>query len=142
MNSNGTTEVDENDRTRMSTGYKQDGADWSADACALSHTFVPTQSMGDGCYLNNKCKGQYGEKFKCIACRIMVHEKCIPDLNKDFICRQTFRESVRKYREQTTVQHHWVERKNPSAKGSRLLFYYSTNHFLVIEQKVTKLYSI
>ena len=111
MNSNGTTEVDENDRSRMSTGYKQDGADWSADACALSHTFVPTQSMGDGCYLNNKCKGQYGEKFKCIACRIMVHEKCIPDLNKDFICRQTFRESVRKYREQTTVQHHWAERK-------------------------------
>ena len=60
MNSND-NDVDENDRSRMSTGYKQDGADWSADASALSHTFVPTQSFGDGCYLNNKCKGQLGK---------------------------------------------------------------------------------
>ena len=124
MNSND-KDVDENDRSRMSAGYKQDGADWSADASALSHTWVQTQGFADGCYVVNvpggKCKGNStAEKLKCIACRIMIHQCCIPDLNKEFVCRQTFRESVRKYREQTTVRHHWVERKAVKVRAALL----------------------
>ena len=57
-----------------------------------------------------------GSRLKCVACRIIVHEGCIPLLNSYFICRQSYRESVRKYREQTSIEHHWVQRRNLKVK--------------------------
>ena len=52
-----------------------------------------------------------GNRLKCVACRIVVHEGCSSALNEKFTCRPTFCESVRKYREFTSVPHHWVQRK-------------------------------
>ena len=52
-----------------------------------------------------------GNRLKCVACRVVVHEACINALNSKFTCRPSFCESVRKYREFTVVPHHWVQRK-------------------------------
>lgn len=52
-----------------------------------------------------------GPRLKCVACRIVVHEGCASELNENFTCRISFCESVRKYRECTSVPHHWVLRK-------------------------------
>ena len=59
-------------------------------------------------YLN---KYFLGNRLKCVACRIVVHEACAATLNEKFTCRPSFCESVRKYREFTSVPHHWVQRK-------------------------------
>ena len=53
-----------------------------------------------------------GGKLVCVSCQICVHDVCVPELNKEFACRQSFRQNVRKYREQNEVQHHWVKKKN------------------------------
>ena len=46
-----------------------------------------------------------------MACRVISHEGCISTLNDRFPCKETFRECVRTYREQTVILHHWVTRK-------------------------------
>ena len=48
--------------------------------------------------------------MKCVACRVISHEGCISTLNDRFPCKETFRECVRTYREQTVILHHWVTR--------------------------------
>ncbi|XP_040570134.1 eye-specific diacylglycerol kinase [Lepeophtheirus salmonis] len=90
-------------------------ADWSIEASSMSHIFVPTSSSSDSCYLNTDCK-KFGHRSKCVSCRIVVHDACMESLNAKFFCKQTFRECVRKYREQTSVDHHWVQRKNLKGK--------------------------
>merc|ERR1711974_57008 len=57
-------------------------------------------------------KGNKGGKLVCVSCQICVHDICVPELNKEFACGQSFRQNVRKYREQNEVQHHWVKKKN------------------------------
>ena len=52
-----------------------------------------------------------GNRLKCVSCRIIVHESCSASLNDLFTCRPSFCESVRKYREFTSIPHHWVQRK-------------------------------
>ena len=49
-------------------------------------------------------------RVKCVACRVIAHEGCISTLNDRFPCKETFRECVRTYREQTVILHHWVTR--------------------------------
>ena len=49
-------------------------------------------------------------RVKCVACRVISHEGCISTLNDRFPCKETFRECVRTYREQTLILHHWVTR--------------------------------
>ena len=49
-------------------------------------------------------------RVKCVACRVISHEGCISTLNDRFPCKETFRECVRTYREQTVILHHWVTR--------------------------------
>ena len=53
-----------------------------------------------------------GGKLVCVSCQICVHDVCVQELNKEFACRKSFRQNVRKYREQNEVQHHWVKKKN------------------------------
>ena len=48
--------------------------------------------------------------MKCVACRVISHSGCISTLNDRFPCKETFREGVRTYREQTVILHHWVTR--------------------------------
>ena len=56
------------------------------------------------------CIFSYFCRVKCVACRVISHEGCISTLNDRFPCKETFRECVRTYREQTLILHHWVTR--------------------------------
>ncbi len=47
-----------------------------------------------------------------MSCRAICHESCVDALNGTFRCRQTFREDIRKYREQIQVEHHWVNKRS------------------------------
>ena len=81
-----------------------------------------------------------GSRLKCVACRIIVHEGCIPLLNSYFICRQSYRESVRKYREQTSVEHHWVQRRN--LKVLKQFYLYSIDYYWKMYQRFIYLYYV
>ena len=73
--------------------------DWSETASSTAHIFVPTSSSIESCYLAGECL-HTGHRVKCVACRVISHEGCISTLNDRFPCKETFRECVRKYREQ------------------------------------------
>jgi hypothetical protein len=73
--------------------------DWSDTASSTAHIFVPTSSSIESCYLATECLHS-GHRVKCVACRVISHEGCISTLNDRFPCKETFRECVRKYREQ------------------------------------------
>jgi len=90
-------------------------ADWTETASAMEHIFVPTSSSIDGCYLGAECLRQ-GPRLKCVACRVISHQGCVATLTDRFPCKQTFRECVRKYREQSDVHHHWVSRRQLKGK--------------------------
>lgn len=90
--------------------------DWGENASPNAHIFVPTSSSLQGCYLAQDCLHS-GIKYKCVACRIIAHQGCMSTLNSVFPCKRTFStESVRTYREQTDVEHHWVTRKQMKGK--------------------------
>jgi len=91
--------------------------DWTEVASSTAHVFVPTSSNVQRCYLLQDCLHS-GIKFKCVACRIVSHQGCMSTLNSVFPCKQTFRECVRKYREEAEVHHHWVTRKQLKGKCS------------------------
>jgi len=84
--------------------------DWTETASSMAHVFVSTSSSIDNCYLQSECLHS-GHRVKCVACRVISHEGCISTLNDRFPCKETFRECVRTYREQTVILHHWVTRK-------------------------------
>ena len=81
--------------------------DWSDTASTTSHIFVPTSSSLDSCYLAAECL-HTGHRVKCVACRVISHEGCISTLNDRFPCKETFRECVRKYREQVESSHQFL----------------------------------
>ena len=89
--------------------------DWSDAAAANSHIFVPTSSSLDSCYLAADCLHS-GHRVKCLACRMISHQGCISTVTDRFPCRETFRECVRKYREQTATPHHWLTRRQVKGK--------------------------
>ena len=60
--------------------------------------------------LHVSTKFDFHSRVKCVACRVISHEGCISTLNDRFPCKETFRECVRTYREQTVILHHWVTR--------------------------------
>ena len=108
-----TSSEDGEDRGKMATGCKGMGADWGTEASSFSHIWIPTSTSGDASYLRIlgfDCPAS-GNRVKCVACRIVVHEACVETLNAKYACRPSFCESVRKYREFTTIPHHWVQRK-------------------------------
>ncbi|CAB3368103.1 Hypothetical predicted protein [Cloeon dipterum] len=62
---------------------------------------------------------RHGPRLKCAACRIVAHSGCISQLldRQNFTCKPTFRDvGVRQYREQTSIQHHWVHRRSQKGK--------------------------
>ena len=65
----------------------------------------------------------------CVSCGIYVHDICVQDLNREFACRQSFRQNVRKYREHHDIPHHWVYKKNNKVRGGWSFF--KTRVFLV-----------
>ncbi|CAG0887547.1 unnamed protein product [Darwinula stevensoni] len=60
-----------------------------------------------------------GARLRCAACRIVVHESCVPHLLQklQLECKPTFCDGgIRKYREQTVTRHHFVNRSRQKGK--------------------------
>ncbi|XP_055681925.1 uncharacterized protein LOC129789281 isoform X2 [Lutzomyia longipalpis] len=93
--------------------------DWSENAVAGDHLWVPTSVSGDCCYVgDNECV-KHGPRMKCSACKIIAHANCIGILmeRNKLSCKPTFRDvGIRQYREQTTTHHHWVHRRTEKGK--------------------------
>ncbi|CAG9863768.1 unnamed protein product [Phyllotreta striolata] len=93
--------------------------DWGETAINEDHLWVQTSVSGDFCYVGDPDCTKHGSRMKCSACNIIVHKYCIKVLvdKVKFSCKPTFRDvGVRQYREQTTVQHHWVHRRSEKGK--------------------------
>lgn len=101
---------EESDDSRHGGGHRKSdagsshpgfSADWSADASARAHIFVPVTGSG---------------RLKCVACRTVISSGEASNLKEDQLCRETFLEGIRKYRENKSVGHHWVKRTNLKGK--------------------------
>ncbi|XP_076260554.1 retinal degeneration A isoform X2 [Rhynchophorus ferrugineus] len=93
--------------------------DWGEIAINGDHLWVPTSVSGDFCYVGDTDCTKHGPRMKCSACNVISHQNCIPVLTnrQRFTCKPTFRDvGVRQYREQTTIQHHWVHRRSEKGK--------------------------
>ncbi|XP_037029627.1 eye-specific diacylglycerol kinase isoform X3 [Bradysia coprophila] len=93
--------------------------DWSENAVANDHLWVPTSVSGDFCYVGDSDCTRHGSRMKCSACKIIAHASCISVLMErtQMACKPTFRDvGVRQYREQTTTHHHWVHRRTEKGK--------------------------
>ncbi|XP_059484687.1 eye-specific diacylglycerol kinase-like isoform X2 [Neocloeon triangulifer] len=93
--------------------------DWGDGAINGDHLWVPTSASGDLCYVGDSECQRHGPRLKCAACRIVAHSGCISQLldRQNFTCKPTFRDvGVRQYREQTSIQHHWVHRRSQKGK--------------------------
>ncbi|XP_031333831.1 eye-specific diacylglycerol kinase [Photinus pyralis] len=93
--------------------------DWSEMAVNGDHLWVPTSVSGDFCYVGDPDCTKHGHRMKCSACNVIAHQSCVPILTDRvrFTCKPTFRDvGVRQYREQTSVQHHWVHRRSEKGK--------------------------
>jgi len=80
-----------------------------------NYFFIGTVVMCGVCLMLQR----HGPRLKCAACRIVAHSGCISILldRQNFTCKPTFRDvGVRQYREQTTIQHHWVHRRSQKGK--------------------------
>ncbi|KAG9334522.1 hypothetical protein JZ751_007521 [Albula glossodonta] len=79
--------------------------DWSENALYGEHIWFET---------NQKSV----TRKKCAACKIVVHEVCIEQLEKiNFRCKPSFRDSgSRNIREPSMVRHHWVHRRRQDGK--------------------------
>ncbi|KAK3528117.1 hypothetical protein QTP86_023838 [Hemibagrus guttatus] len=97
--------------------------DWSESALYGEHIWFETNVSGDFCYVGEQyCYAKTLQKSvarkKCAACKIVVHNICIEQLEKiNFRCKPSFRESgSRNIREPTIVRHHWVHRRRQEGK--------------------------
>ncbi|XP_050498075.1 eye-specific diacylglycerol kinase isoform X1 [Diabrotica virgifera virgifera] len=96
--------------------------DWEETAINGDHLWVPTSVSGDFCYVGDSDCTKHGPRMKCSACNIIAHQSCIKVLVEKvkFFCKPTFKDvGVRQYREQTTIQHHWVHRRSEKGKCRR-----------------------
>ncbi|CAG9765348.1 unnamed protein product [Ceutorhynchus assimilis] len=93
--------------------------DWGEPAAIGDHLWVSTSVSGEFCYVGDAECLKRGGRLKCSACNIVCHEECVNILmdRLRFTCKPSFRDvGVRQYREQTTVQHHWVHRRSEKGK--------------------------
>nr|XP_002121503.2 diacylglycerol kinase zeta-like isoform X1 [Ciona intestinalis] len=92
--------------------------DWTENALPNDHIWAPTNASGDLCYVGEQTCLKSGPRKKCSACHIVVHDQCMPLLERiGFQCKVTFRESTsRSMRENLTVHHHWVHRRKQEGK--------------------------
>lgn len=83
------------------------------------------------CFLFQK----HGPRMKCSSCNVIAHQSCINVLvdKVKFTCKPTFRDvGIRQYREQTTIQHHWVHRRSEKGKCKHCgKVHYNFNHFIL-----------
>ncbi|XP_018574784.1 eye-specific diacylglycerol kinase isoform X2 [Anoplophora glabripennis] len=93
--------------------------DWGETAINGDHLWVPTSVSGDFCYVGDTDCTKHGSRMKCSSCNVVAHQNCINILvdRVKFTCKPTFRDvGVRQYREQTSIQHHWVHRRSEKGK--------------------------
>ncbi|XP_048526386.1 eye-specific diacylglycerol kinase isoform X2 [Dendroctonus ponderosae] len=93
--------------------------DWGESAAIGDHLWVSTAVSGEFCYVGDTECQKHGGRLKCAACNIVCHDDCIAILldRQRFTCKPSFRDvGVRQYREQTTIQHHWVHRRSEKGK--------------------------
>lgn len=113
--------------------------DWSEDALACDHLWMPTSISGDFCctsdsdclvsnrpaiiritFLFMKISIQkHGPRMKCSACKVIAHTICIPIImdRAQLSCKPSFRDvSLRQYREQRLTHHHWIHRRTEKGK--------------------------
>lgn len=93
--------------------------------------------MGRPDFQKCNCLQKHGSRMKCSACNVVVHMNCIGVLmdRVKFTCKPTFRDvGIRQYREQTSIQHHWVHRRSEKGKCKQCG---KVKHksFLIIESK-------
>ncbi|KAJ8983903.1 hypothetical protein NQ317_006707, partial [Molorchus minor] len=102
--------------------------DWGETAINGDHLWVPTSVSGRfllrwglGLYEFELLimQAKHGSRMKCSACNVIAHHNCINLLvdRVKFTCKPTFKDvGVRQYREQTSIQHHWVHRRSEKGK--------------------------
>ncbi|KAM6961659.1 diacylglycerol kinase iota isoform 3-T3 [Tautogolabrus adspersus] len=95
--------------------------DWTENAVNGDHLWMETSCSGELCYLGeDTCllKTASAPRRKCAACKIVVHNGCIEQLEKiNFRCKPTYREGgSRCLRDQNVLRHHWVHRRRQEGK--------------------------
>ncbi|KAM6961660.1 diacylglycerol kinase iota isoform 4-T4 [Tautogolabrus adspersus] len=96
--------------------------DWTENAVNGDHLWMETSCSGELCYLGeDTCllkTAKSAPRRKCAACKIVVHNGCIEQLEKiNFRCKPTYREGgSRCLRDQNVLRHHWVHRRRQEGK--------------------------
>uniref|UniRef100_A0A8C8B450 Diacylglycerol kinase n=1 Tax=Otus sunia TaxID=257818 RepID=A0A8C8B450_9STRI len=81
------------------------------------HLWLETNVSGDLCYLGEESCQKSALRRKCAACKIVVHNACMEQLDKiNFRCKPTFREGGSRSPRENFVRHHWVHRRRQEGK--------------------------
>uniref|UniRef100_A0A8C3LPL4 Diacylglycerol kinase n=1 Tax=Chrysolophus pictus TaxID=9089 RepID=A0A8C3LPL4_CHRPC len=81
------------------------------------HLWLETNVSGDLCYLGEESCQKSALRRKCAACKIVVHNACMEQLEKiNFRCKPTFREGSSRSPRENFVRHHWVHRRRQEGK--------------------------
>uniref|UniRef100_A0A8B9VSA1 Diacylglycerol kinase n=1 Tax=Anas zonorhyncha TaxID=75864 RepID=A0A8B9VSA1_9AVES len=81
------------------------------------HLWLETNVSGDLCYLGEESCQKSALRRKCAACKIVVHNACMEQLEKiNFRCKPTFREGGSRSPRENFVRHHWVHRRRQEGK--------------------------
>ncbi|KAM7378512.1 hypothetical protein PAMA_013423 [Pampus argenteus] len=97
------------------------GVDWTENAVNGDHLWMETSCSGELCYLGeDTCllkTAKSAPRRKCAACKIVVHNGCIEQLEKiNFRCKPTFREGGSRCLRDNILRHHWVHRRRQEGK--------------------------
>uniref|UniRef100_A0A8B9NP33 Diacylglycerol kinase n=1 Tax=Accipiter nisus TaxID=211598 RepID=A0A8B9NP33_9AVES len=83
----------------------------------FEHLWLETNVSGDLCYLGEESCQKSALRRKCAACKIVVHNACMEQLEKiNFRCKPTFREGGSRSPRENFVRHHWVHRRRQEGK--------------------------
>ncbi|KAM6961658.1 diacylglycerol kinase iota isoform 2-T2 [Tautogolabrus adspersus] len=95
--------------------------DWTENAVNGDHLWMETSCSGELCYLGeDTCllkTAKSAPRRKCAACKIVVHNGCIEQLEKiNFRCKPTYREGGSRCLRDNVLRHHWVHRRRQEGK--------------------------
>ncbi|KXJ08889.1 Diacylglycerol kinase zeta [Exaiptasia diaphana] len=94
-----------------------DTCDWTDNACIGRHFWIDSDASANLCYLSDYECTKSGPRKKCTSCKIVVHTKCIEQLERiNFRCKPTYREIQAKGLQDNSMRHHWVHRRKQDGK--------------------------
>ncbi|KAK3703954.1 hypothetical protein QZH41_014174 [Actinostola sp. cb2023] len=94
-----------------------DTCEWNDNAFNGRHLWIDSDASANFCYLSDYECVKSGPRKKCTACKIVVHTKCIEQLERiNFRCKPTFREIQPKGLQDNYMRHHWVHRRKQEGK--------------------------